>query len=119
MSQPRCIPLYWQGRRSALDWRTWTSNRGTGQVKFPSDKVPFDIDTVLERIREAITPYAPAALFGLSEEGFASTFEQLVACIISIRDARRNHVGRGAATLRRGPHSRHRSQRWPRKRSTT
>lgn len=48
-------------------------------------KVPFDIDTALARIRDAVTPYPPAALFGLADEGYASAFEQLVACIISIR----------------------------------
>jgi endonuclease-3 len=50
-----------------------------------SRKVPFDIDVVMDRVREAVRPYAKAALFELAEEGFRSVFEQLVACIISIR----------------------------------
>ena len=49
------------------------------------DKLPFDIDLVLARIEEAVRPWPKAALFQLAEEGFTSTFEQLLACIISIR----------------------------------
>ncbi|HZS93131.1 MAG TPA: endonuclease III [Chloroflexota bacterium] len=37
------------------------------------------------RIREAVRPFAPAALFALAEEGYRSPFEQLMACMISIR----------------------------------
>jgi len=48
-------------------------------------KRPFDIDQVFLRIREAVRPFPKAALFELAEEGFRSPFEQLVACIISIR----------------------------------
>ena len=50
-------------------------------------KRPFDIDAVLDRIREAIAEagVADAAMFALAAEGFTSLFEQLVACIISIR----------------------------------
>ena len=46
---------------------------------------PFEIKEVLERIEEAVEPFPKAALFELAEEGFDSPFEQLVACIISIR----------------------------------
>ncbi|GAB3380691.1 endonuclease III domain-containing protein [Massilia agri] len=49
------------------------------------DKRPFDIDLALERIDEAVQPWPKAALFQLAEEGFTATFEQLLACIISIR----------------------------------
>jgi endonuclease-3 len=48
-------------------------------------KKPFDIDEAMVRLREAVRPYAPAALFQLADEGFTSPFEQLLACIISIR----------------------------------
>lgn len=47
--------------------------------------LPFDIDSVMARLREAVRPYAKAALFELAEEGKRSVFEQLVACILSIR----------------------------------
>ena len=49
------------------------------------EKVPFDIHLVMDRIREAVKPYPKAALFELAEEGYGSPFEQLMACIISIR----------------------------------
>jgi len=48
-------------------------------------KAPFDIDVVLSRIEVAIEPYPKAALFELRDDGYTSLFEQLVACIISIR----------------------------------
>ncbi|WP_017730996.1 endonuclease III domain-containing protein [Nafulsella turpanensis] len=50
-----------------------------------SDKAPFDIDKALEQIEKAVAPYPKAALFDLYEQGFTSLFEQLIACIISIR----------------------------------
>lgn len=49
------------------------------------DKRTFDIDVALARIEEAVRPWPKAALFQLAEEGYTSTFEQLLACIISIR----------------------------------
>jgi endonuclease-3 len=48
-------------------------------------KRPVDIDLAMERIREAVRPYAPAALFELADRGFGGAFEQLVACVLSIR----------------------------------
>ena len=48
-------------------------------------KIPFDIDVALARIAEAVRPYPKAAMFELAELGFASPFQQLVACVISIR----------------------------------
>jgi endonuclease-3 len=37
------------------------------------------------RLRDAVAPYPPAALFALADAGCTSAFEQLLACIISIR----------------------------------
>jgi endonuclease-3 len=48
-------------------------------------KRPFDIDQVIRRIRVAMRPFPKAAMFELADDGFSSPFEQLVACIISIR----------------------------------
>jgi endonuclease III len=48
-------------------------------------KKPFDIDLALERISVAVQPWPKAAMFELAESGFDSPFEQLVACMISIR----------------------------------
>jgi endonuclease-3 len=48
-------------------------------------KKPFDIDLALNLIDTAVKPWPKAAMFELAEEGFNSPFEQLVACMISIR----------------------------------
>jgi len=49
------------------------------------EKHPFDVGTAFERIEEAVKPWPKAALFQLAEEGYGSVFEQLLACMISIR----------------------------------
>ena len=49
------------------------------------DNHPFDADVAIRRLRAAVKPYTPAAMFQLADEGFTSLFEQLVACIVSIR----------------------------------
>ena len=49
------------------------------------EKLPFDINLALERIEEAVQPWPKAALFQLAEEGYTAVFEQLLACMISIR----------------------------------
>jgi endonuclease-3 len=46
---------------------------------------PFDIDLAVKLIDEAVRPFPKAAMFELAEEGFNSPFEQLIACMISIR----------------------------------
>ncbi len=48
-------------------------------------KQPFRIGVALRRVREAVRGYPRAALFELAGEGYRSVFEQLAACIISIR----------------------------------
>jgi len=49
------------------------------------EKQAFDIDVALGRIEQAVQPWPKAALFQLAEEGYTSVFEQLLACMISIR----------------------------------
>lgn len=46
---------------------------------------PFEIDVAIARLREAVRLFPEAAMFALANEGFNSLFEQLIACIISIR----------------------------------
>ena len=46
---------------------------------------PFDIDNALQSIEQAVRPWPKAAMFELADAGFNSPFEQLAACIISIR----------------------------------
>lgn len=48
-------------------------------------KRPFDIDEAIRLIRTAVALYPPAAMFELADLGYATPFEQLIACIISIR----------------------------------
>jgi endonuclease-3 len=49
------------------------------------EKKPFDFRVAAKRIEKAIQSFKKAAMFELAEDGFNSTFEQLVACMISIR----------------------------------
>lgn len=49
------------------------------------EKQAFNIAVAVERIEQAVQPWPKAALFQLAEEGYASVFEQLLACMISIR----------------------------------
>ena len=54
-------------------------------VNLRSDKLPFDIHTVVRRIRKEVSRFADAAMFDLAAQGYGSAFHQLVACIISVR----------------------------------
>ncbi|MBA2759385.1 MAG: endonuclease III [Chloroflexia bacterium] len=49
------------------------------------EKQPFEIDIAMVRIREAVQPYPKAAMFELRDDGFGSPFEQLIACMLSVR----------------------------------
>ena len=49
------------------------------------DKIPFDLEVAFERVETAIAPFPKAALFQLKADGFSSVFEQLIACLLSIR----------------------------------
>jgi endonuclease III len=51
----------------------------------PSVKQPLDIDRAMSLIKTAVQPYPKAAMFELAELGYSTPFEQLIACIISIR----------------------------------
>ncbi len=48
-------------------------------------KKPFDIDRALKAIEDAVKTWPKAAMFELAEAGYNTPFEQLVACMISIR----------------------------------
>ena len=45
----------------------------------------FDIAVALDLIERAVKPFPRAAMFELAARGYADPFQQLVACIISIR----------------------------------
>jgi endonuclease-3 len=57
----------------------------TRATRADTAKRRFDIHAVVRRIRDAVAEQADAAMFELAERGFKSVFQQLVACIISIR----------------------------------
>ena len=46
---------------------------------------PFDIDRAIASVRKAVEPFPKAAMFELADDGFTSPFEQLIACLLSIR----------------------------------
>lgn len=48
-------------------------------------KQEFNISEAIPLLEKAVEPFPKAALFELYERGYTSLFEQLVACIISIR----------------------------------
>lgn len=51
----------------------------------PPPVEPFQIEVALERVAVAVQPYPKAAMFALAEHGYRTPFQQLVACVISIR----------------------------------
>lgn len=66
-------------------------------------KKPFDIDTVVRRIREEVAAHADAAMFDLRSRGFGTVFHQLVACIISIRTRDEVSLPAALSLFRRAP----------------
>jgi endonuclease III len=51
----------------------------------PAPNPAFDVDRAVAKVELAVEPYPKAALFALFELGHTSLFEQIVACLISIR----------------------------------
>jgi endonuclease-3 len=62
-----------------------TRARGPAARPAGDAKRRFDVHAVLRRIRAAVAEHADAAMFDLAERGFRTVFQQLVACIVSIR----------------------------------
>jgi endonuclease-3 len=46
---------------------------------------PFDIDRAMNLVRDAVAGYPKAAMFELADDGRNSLFEQLIACLLSVR----------------------------------
>lgn len=61
------------------------STRAVHAAPSDTDKLPFDIEEVLRRVRHQVRSFADAAMFELAAQGHGSLFEQLIACILSIR----------------------------------
>ena len=69
----------------------------------PPRKKRFDIDAVLIRIRAEVEQFADAAMFDLRSHGYSTIFQQLVACIISIRTYDEVSLPVSIALLKRAP----------------
>ena len=70
-----------------------------------NSKRPFDVRVAVRRLRKAVAAYPKAALFELAAEGHDSVFEQLVACMITIRTRDETTLPVAAPTLRTRPHA--------------
>ncbi|HKH92839.1 MAG TPA: endonuclease III [Gemmatimonadaceae bacterium] len=66
-------------------------------------KLPFDIDEVMRRIRAAVSDVPDAAMFALRNLGYGTLFQQLVACIISIRTTDEVSLPTALALLEQAP----------------
>ena len=82
---------------------TKTRRSVTERVVGGEAKRRFDIHTVLTRIRKAVAEHADAAMFDLAERGFKTVFQQLVACIISIRTLDEVSLPAAITLLERAP----------------
>jgi endonuclease III len=58
---------------------------------------------MLRRIRASVRDFADAAMFELAADGYTSVFEQLVACIISIRTRDEVMIGLARSLFERAP----------------
>jgi endonuclease-3 len=67
------------------------------------EKLPFDIDDVMRRIRAAVADVPDAAMFALRDLGYGTLFQQLVACIISIRTTDEVSLPTALALLQQAP----------------
>jgi endonuclease-3 len=86
--------------------RTATTARGASsatRVASKGPKRPFDIDEVMRRIRAAVTDVPDAAMFALRDLGYGTLFQQLVACIISIRTTDEVSLPTALALLSQAP----------------
>src|SRR5215210_6539702 len=75
----------------------------TGTPVARGAKRPFDIDEVMRRIRDAVADVPDAAMFALRDMGYGTLFQQLVACIISIRTTDEVSLPTALALLEQAP----------------
>lgn len=69
-------------------------------------KRDFDIGDMVRRLRADVKAYADAAMFELKDRGYGGVFQQLVACIISIRTRDEVSLPVAVALLERAPTAR-------------
>jgi endonuclease III len=93
-------------RRARGETKTARTTMAKRSVKAPASKgpkLPFDIDEVMHRIRTAVADVPDAAMFALRDLGYGSLFQQLVACIISIRTTDEVSLPTALALLEQAP----------------
>ena len=83
--------------------RTTTAKRSAKVSSSKGPKLPFDVDEVMRRIRAAVADLPDAAMFALRDLGYGSLFQQLVACIISIRTTDEVSLPTALALLEQAP----------------
>jgi endonuclease III len=93
-------------RRARGETRTTAKRSTTRAAMTPmakGEKRPFDIDEVMRRIRAAVADVPDAAMFALRDLGYGTLFQQLVACIISIRTTDEVSLPTALALLEHAP----------------
>ena len=93
-------------RRAGGETKSTAKRSTTRVVKTPmakGEKLPFDIDEVMRRIRSAVADVPDAAMFALRDLGYGTLFQQLVACIISIRTTDEVSLPTALALLEQAP----------------
>jgi endonuclease-3 len=83
--------------------RTTTARRSAKPPSSKGPKLPFDVDEVMRRIRATVADLPDAAMFALRDLGYGSLFQQLVACIISIRTTDEVSLPTALALLEQAP----------------
>ena len=79
-----------------------SATRG-GCAALGGPKRDLDIADMVRRLRADVKAYADAAMFELRERGYGGVFQQLVACIISIRTRDEVSLPVSVALLERAP----------------
>lgn len=69
-------------------------------------KRDYDLADMVQRLRADVKAYADAAMFELRDRGYGGVFQQLVACIISIRTRDEVSLPLSVALLERAPTAR-------------
>jgi endonuclease-3 len=92
-------------RRARGETRSRATSTRVAKTKVISKgpKLPFDIDEVMRRIRAAVSDVPDAAMFALRDLGYGTLFQQLVACIISIRTTDEVSLPTALALLEQAP----------------
>jgi endonuclease-3 len=89
--------------RTGTTQRTARSASVAPRATAKGPKLPFDIDEVMRRIRAAVADVPDAAMFALRDLGYGTLFQQLVACIISIRTTDEVSLPTSLALLSQAP----------------